>query len=130
VGWQPIPHLKALTFCWRWTLPVSSLHCRASHLRSLLLISKSLSPPRSLVHSGGSPPTSYLSKLPVSFFSAGPFDFSPFPHSTPPPPHPLSLLGPWTEVSTLGSSSLLTFFESCELYLGYSVHFFPLLSTF
>ena len=42
---------------------------------------ESLSPSRSLVHSGGSPPNSYIwrMRLPASIPSAGPQDFSPFP---------------------------------------------------
>jgi hypothetical protein len=65
------PSLDALSFCWRWVLQVPSLQCRAFHLRFLSLSSESLSPPRSLLHSGGSskPPTSWGCMLP--FFSAG-----------------------------------------------------------
>jgi hypothetical protein len=47
------------------------------HLRSLLLSPESLSTPRSLVHSGGTP-NSYLPMLPVSILPAGPQVFSSF----------------------------------------------------
>jgi hypothetical protein len=40
---------------------------------------RNLSPPRSLVHSGGTPPNSYFLRLYVSILSAGPRGFSPFP---------------------------------------------------
>ena len=53
---KPILHLMpSLSFCWRWSLQVPSPHCRAFNLRSLPLSLGSLSLPRSLVHSGGSP---------------------------------------------------------------------------
>ena len=51
---------------------------RAFNLGSLLLGSLSISPPRSLVHSGGSP-ISYFPRLPVSIYSSGPQGFSPLP---------------------------------------------------
>lgn len=42
-----------MSSCWRWAIYVSSPYCQAPHIKSLPLGSKSLSPPRSLVHSGG-----------------------------------------------------------------------------
>ena len=35
---NPIPPLDVLSFYWRWTLQVSSSHCRAFHLRSSLWV--------------------------------------------------------------------------------------------
>jgi hypothetical protein len=55
VRWQLHPSLDALSFCWRWTLQVFSLHYRAFHLRSFFLSSESLLPPRYLVYSRGFP---------------------------------------------------------------------------
>ena len=52
--WQPHPSLNALSSSWQWTLYVSSPYCQAFHQRSLPIIPRSLSPSRSLVHSGGS----------------------------------------------------------------------------
>ena len=51
---NPIPSPDTLSFYWRWSLQVSSPHCRAFHQRSLPLSPESLSPPGSLVHSRGS----------------------------------------------------------------------------
>jgi hypothetical protein len=100
LGWQPPPSLDALSFCWRWALHVPSPHCRAFHLRSLPLSSESLSPPMSLVHSGGSPqpPISrgclfpfFLLVLRASVLSLYPIlDHVPLS----PLPQPLSLPGP------------------------------------
>jgi hypothetical protein len=53
---NPIPPLGVLSSCWRWTLQVSSPHCRVYHLKSLPSGPENLSPPRSLIHSSGSPP--------------------------------------------------------------------------
>jgi hypothetical protein len=47
--------------------------------KALPLIPESLSPPRSLVHSGGSPPTSYFLRLLLSILSVGLQGFSLFP---------------------------------------------------
>ena len=63
---NPITHLMpSLSFYWMWILQVPTPHlqvptphCRAFHLRYLHLSPESLSPPRSLVHSGGTPPPS------------------------------------------------------------------------
>jgi hypothetical protein len=52
---NPILPLDALTFYWRWTLQVPFPHCRAFHLRYLPLSSKSISLPRFLLQSRGSP---------------------------------------------------------------------------
>ena len=76
--------LDDLSSCWRWALKVPSPYCQAFHLRSLPLSLWSLSPPRSLVHSGGSPQPP--SSLPVYILSAGPQGFNtrsgfPVPHS-------------------------------------------------
>jgi hypothetical protein len=73
------PSLDALNFCCRWVLQVPSPHCRASHLRCLLLISENLSRPKSLVHFWRIPPTSYLLRLLVFILSAGPQGCRPFP---------------------------------------------------
>ena len=95
MGWQPALLLGALSLL--EVDSVSSLsYCQAFHLRSLPLIPESLSPPRSLVHSGESPltpSTSYLLRLPVFTVFPGPRGFNPFPspntrqgsspHSTP-----------------------------------------------
>jgi hypothetical protein len=43
------------SFYWRWTLKVPSPYCRALYPRSFPLSPESLSPPRSPVHSRGSP---------------------------------------------------------------------------
>jgi hypothetical protein len=51
---DPIPPVDVLSLHWRWTLQVRPPHYRALHLMSLPLSPKSLSPPRSLVHSRGS----------------------------------------------------------------------------
>jgi hypothetical protein len=67
----------------RYPVFFPSPYCWAFHLSSLPLIPESLSPPSSLVHSGGSPPTSYLPRLPVFILSVGPQDFSPFFHPVP-----------------------------------------------
>jgi hypothetical protein len=75
----------------------SSPYCRPFHIRSLPLSPESLSPPRFLVHFGGS---LYLLPLKVScsLFSVGPQGFGPF---APPntcscsPPCPHSHSGPW-----------------------------------
>jgi hypothetical protein len=95
VGWQPHPSLQAPSFCWRWALQVPSPHYRACHLRSLLLSPERLSPPRSLVCSGGTP---NLQRLPVSILSAGLQGFSHFPPTLPGhvplSPYLLSIPGP------------------------------------
>jgi hypothetical protein len=93
VGWQLHPFLDTLSFCWRWALQVLSPQSRAFQLRSLSLSPESLSPPMSLVHSGGSPPTFYFLRLHVSILSTGPQGFQslpsiPFPSQVPPSPLP------------------------------------------
>ena len=55
VGWQSHSSLDVLSPCWRYTLYVPSSYCLAFHLRSLPLHPESVSPPRTLVHSGGYP---------------------------------------------------------------------------
>jgi hypothetical protein len=55
VEWQPNPSPAVLPSCWGG-LYIPSLCCQAFHQRSLPVSSGSLSPPRSLVHSGGIPP--------------------------------------------------------------------------
>jgi hypothetical protein len=112
----------------------------------------SLSPPSSLVHSGGRgcPTTSYFLRLPVYILSAGPQGFSPFPstntrsgspipHTSPHPPCPLSILGSSFPTSSLviaflslsqvgltifvWTLQLFYLFGICGLYLVYSVFF-------
>jgi hypothetical protein len=128
--------LDALSFCLRWALQVPSAQCRAFHLRSLPLRPENLLPHRFLVHSGGSPqpPTSPSCLFP--FFSAGPQDFSPFPHPIPHhvhlfptcprsfkgpslPPTPLRLFSSASsEASSLGPFCLLTFVRSVDCILA------------
>jgi hypothetical protein len=97
-----------------------------------------LSPSRSLVHSGGVPPTSYFQRLPVYILSAGPWGFSPFlspnnrsasplPTTTPNPVHfhshvSLSLptffsLPSGAEASSLGNFTLLSLLNSVDCIL-------------
>jgi hypothetical protein len=107
VGCPTPSSLDVLSSCWGWALQVPSPYCQAFHPRSLPLIPESLSPPRSLVHSGGSsppppqPPTSRGCLFP--FFLLALRTSVLFPHSIPdqvplsphsPHPHPLSLPGP------------------------------------
>jgi hypothetical protein len=101
VGWQPHPSLDALSFCWRWALQVASPQCSAFHLRSLSLVPR-VSPPRSLIHSAGSPQPLTWGCV-FLFFLLALRDFRPFPlpntQSCSPlwesgVPHPLSLPGP------------------------------------
>ena len=160
MGWQPHPSLDALSSCWRWALQVPSPHCRAFHLRSLPLSPESLSPPRSLVHSGGSPQpfTSqgylfpfFLLALRASVLFPHPIagqvplsspHFSPTPSTFPPrslPPSPLVIaffsLPSGTEASSLGHFSLLTL-SSVDCIFGilyfffFSFLFFSFLSFF
>ena len=132
------PSLDALSFCWRWTLQVPYSHCRAFYLKSLPLSSERVSPPRSLVFSGGcpQPPTFYFLTFPVSFFLLAHRASVLFPHTIPDhvpssSPHPLSLQGPslppslWllSSPSQVGLShphlgSLLTFLNSVDYILG------------
>jgi hypothetical protein len=73
----------SLTWCPDFLLEVDSTSplfpLRASHLRSLLLIPESLSPPRSLVHSRGfpPPPTSCDCLFPFFLVASGLQSFSP-----------------------------------------------------
>jgi hypothetical protein len=133
-------------------MPLLSPYCQAFHLRSLPLIPKSFLPPTSLVHSEGSPSTSYFLRLPFFILSAG---FSPFPspntRSGSPLPRPrlapptstflLRFLHPsplviaffslpsGTEVSSFGLFNLLTFLSSVDCVLGI-LYFFWLISTY
>ena len=123
-----------------------SPYCLAFHLRSLPLSPESLSPPRSLVHSGGSPqPPTFQSCL-FPFFSAGPQGFSPFPLTNTRSGSPLPLLLPapfpsyvplslttcdcfllppkWDWCVLTWAFQFFELFEFCVLYLGYSVFFF------
>ena len=95
--------LDALTFCWRLTLYVPFPHCKAFHLRFLNLIAESLSPPRSLVYSRGSPllPTSrsylfpfFLLSLKNSVFFLHPIEHH-VPLSPPLSPSPSKSLPPY-----------------------------------
>jgi hypothetical protein len=63
---NPIPPLEALFIYWRWTLRVPSPRCWAFWLRSSPLSTESLSTPRSLVASRGSP---YLPPPEAAYFS-------------------------------------------------------------
>jgi hypothetical protein len=114
VWWQPHPSLDVLSFCWRWALEVHSAHCRAFHLRSLPLSPESLSPPRSLVHSGESPHL-LPSEVPSFHSFCWPLGFSPFhPHNTwsySPLPHPVPFP---TQVPL--SLLVLCFIEERELF--------------
>ena len=101
---NPILHLMpSLSFCWSWTLQVPSPQCRAFHLRSLSLSPESLSPPRSLVYSRGSPllPTSrsylfpfFLLSLKNSVFFLHPIEHH-VPLSPPLSPSPSKSLPPY-----------------------------------
>jgi hypothetical protein len=150
---MPSP-LSFASWC-RLALYVSSPYCWAFHLRSLPLSPESLSPPRSLVHSQGSPPTSYFLRLPAYILSAGPQGFSPFQspctgsdsplHLRPLPHHPSTFsprsLPPFplvidffshlngVEVSSLGYLTLLTFLSSAE-YIMDILYFFVLFVLF
>jgi hypothetical protein len=132
--WDGIVKHSAGSGLCKFPLPT---HCRAFHLQFLPLSSESLSPPRSLVHSGR---FSYLLKLPVSILSAGPQGFNPltptqclimFPFS---PSCPLShpglslslvppIIAPFTlpsgiKSSSLGLLGLLTSLSSMDYILG------------
>jgi hypothetical protein len=155
VRWQPPSSLDALSSCWRWALQVPSPYCPAFHLRSFPLSPKSFSPPRSLVHSGGSPqpPTSRGCQFPFFLLTLGASVLFPHPipdqvpHPDPCHPHPLSLPGPslppclliaffslpsGTETSSLGHFSLLTFLSFVDYILGilYFFFFFWIISTY
>jgi hypothetical protein len=99
---NPIPPFDTLSFHWRWAPQVPSPHCRVFHLRSLPLSPESLSPPRSLVHSRGSP---HLLPPKVACFHSfcwpSGLQFCPPPHTWPCSPLPLPVLS-----STWVSSSL------------------------
>jgi hypothetical protein len=89
-----VPPLEALSIYWRWILWVPSSQCWASWLRSPLFCPESLSLPRSLVLSRGSP---HLPPSEVVYFHFL-LALWPSPLSTPPNwfclPHPLPLPSP------------------------------------
>ena len=125
------------------------------HQRSLPMSLGSLSPPRSLVHSGGIPPTSYFLRLLVYILSTGLQGFSPFPSpntrsgplSSPLPafPTPLSLPGSFlspsplviaffslpseTEASSPGHFSLLSLFNSVSCVFVWFFFLFSFLAN-
>jgi hypothetical protein len=147
----------SFTWCPVFLLEVGSIsslsYCQAFYLRSHPLIPESLLPPRSLVHSGGSPQAPYFLWLPVSILSAGPQRFSPFPSPNtrsgsplPPPPHapftfssrshppsPLVIaffsLPSGTEASSLEHFSFFTFLSSVDCILGI-LYLFWLISSY
>jgi hypothetical protein len=86
VGWQPHPSLDALSLCWRWAIEVLSSHCRAFHLRSFPFSPESLSAPKSLVHTGGSPEVAYI---PSFCWPSGLQSFTPTQHQIMIPSSPL-----------------------------------------
>jgi hypothetical protein len=142
VGWQPHPSLDVLSSCGWWALQVSSPYYWVFHLRSLPLIPESLSPPRSLVHSGMYPnllspqvaccllalrasalfPHTIPDQVPVSPHLP--------PTSTPIslPPSPLLIsffsLPSGAVASSLRHFSLLTFLSSVDYILGILYFFF------
>ena len=122
VGWQPHPSLNALFLCWRWAPKVLSHYCRAFNLGSLLLGSLSISPPRSLVHSGGSP-ISYFPRLPVSIYYSHLRASVLFPHpiSDYDSPQPCHLFLPCQSLppSSLWPFILLTCLSSVGCILGF-----------
>jgi hypothetical protein len=149
VGWKPHPSFDALSSWWRWALHVPSPYCQAFHLGFLPLSPESLSPLRSLVHSGESPQSSTSWSCQFPFFLLA-FRISVlFPHPIPnqvplflPSHNPflLSLLGPSLPLHLWLPSSpsqvrlswgiltwtlqLVDLFEFCGLYLEYSVWVF------
>ena len=150
VGWQTPISLYALSFYWRWPLQVTSPHCGAFHLRSLLLNTESLSPPRSLLHSGSTPPPPRLHSEDAWFHSfcwpsvPSPYplpdhvplfpSLSTFPPRSLPPSIPSPVIAFFSlpsgiKASSLGPFSLLTIFEFCGLYPEYFLLFWLIFTS-
>ena len=140
MGWKPHPSLDFQSLPWRWALHVPSSHYRVFHLRPLPLSPGSLSPPWSLVHSGGSPHCDFhvcvcpvfllalrfqsfsLTQYLIMFPSSPPCPLS---HPRLSPPSLLPVFCPsGIEVSSLGPFSWLTFLSFINCILGVLYSFF------
>ena len=135
----------SLTWCPVFLLEVgsiSSLSLLSFHLRSLPMSPGSLPPPRSLMHSGESPPPPPISwGCLFVFFSAGSQGFSPFPSSNtrsgfPLPPYPRPLPNPSPVVIVFCSLPSVTWaLKLVDLFLSsvdclHFFFFFLLISTY
>jgi hypothetical protein len=130
VGWQPHPSLDVLSPCWRWALEIPSSYY---HLRSLSLSPRSISTPRSLVHSGGLPHLKFP-EVACLYSSCWPselqsFSLTQYKIRFPSQTHSLLTQSTFPPMSLPPSTLVTAFFplpsetEASSLYLGYSVRF-------